>query len=76
MTPGLEEGSENVLPEGPEAEAGRDEKNQRHDFIASEQQEGTKVSPQRQGITIAKHAVAYPTFSQKATMRSHSPVPW
>ena len=36
----------------------------------------TKVSPQRQGITIAKHAAACPTFSQKATMRSHSPVPW
>ena len=49
VTPGLEEGSENVLPEGPEAEAGRDEKNQRHEFIASEQQEGNKGQPAEAG---------------------------
>ncbi|MAT31381.1 MAG: hypothetical protein CMP29_06310, partial [Roseibacillus sp.] len=48
-TPGLEEGSEKVLPEGPEAEAGRDEKNQGPDFIASEQQEGNKGQPTEAG---------------------------
>jgi hypothetical protein len=45
----LEEGSEKVLPEGPEAEAGRDEKNQGPDFIASEQQGGNKGQPTEAG---------------------------